>query len=304
MRWAALLLACAACRPSPPALPAGLTWVQTPADALQWAGPEFLQLVTPVRPPTTADRATHIVAVVRLPPGRSVATRPTVSGERETVMPNGARAARIEFAGAAGSDLPIDESWRVLDVRQFDWDAGGLRCTVLRPTPSGGLAGVSWRCGITDDARAGEALVQLAHDGRLGGGPKLAAINACVTCHAPRRLEDRSPGALVQRATDGDGLFSLRSLLRNEDPVERYRPIDSNEGDPFLSPVCPTGLVDAGHCFDGTRARVRLDVRAAVSHGDSHALQVCVARARLSEQLDPEGSLWLRALLDDCVTGQ
>ncbi len=279
-----LLLACAACRAAP-ALPEGLTWVESTNDPLQWQRAGFIELTTPVRPPTSPDGTARIVVVLR--PKQGVGTV----------------AARVEYAGSPRRDDPVGADWQVLDVRQFEWTSAGLRCSVLRPSSGHRLAGVAWPCGLDMDARAGRALAELANSGHLRGpGERLAKLNACTGCHRPHRAEDRRPQSLVQRGTDADGLFSLRSLWSDEDAVERYRPVATNDADPFLSPVCPAGTVtDAGTCDDGTWPRLRLAVEDAVAAGDPHALRVCAARRALAAALGaPRGTPAIQAALDAC----
>jgi hypothetical protein len=185
----------------------------------------------------------------------------------------------------------------VLDVRTFEWKAAGLTCGVLRPS-EGGLAGLEWRCGEAADEAAGQALATLVRSGwlrapgdrerREAAATALARLNGCVGCHRPGREEDRRVSALVQRGTDDDGLFSLRSVFRDEDPVERYRPVNPNESDALLTPMCPGATLDldAARCADGLRPRVRLDVARGVATRDRHVAQLCAARQRLALHLD------------------
>jgi len=296
-----------------PTLPAGLRFVQSSADPLQWPRSGFVELVTPVRPPTSVDRTSRIAVFMHLPEGQLLSAVEDAEGTRSLAMPNGATAVRVEYAAPSGDiDAPVNENWRVLDVRQFDWGQSGRQCVVLRPQSGTGLAGVGWRCGTTEDARAGEALAGLIRKGHLRGpdgaeqraaaGARLARLNDCTSCHSPNKAEDRRPGVLVQRGTDPEGLFSVLSIFSDESPVERYRPVDPNREDPFLQPVCPGSDFepDTARCKDGKHARLRLDVRRGASAGDSHVLQVCAARLRLAARVDEEGRKALRPLLTEC----
>lgn len=294
----------------PPVVPSDMAWVTTTDDPLQWQAAGFIELTTPVRPPTTEDGTAHIVVELKLPEGtvlRLLGTDP-LSFE----IPVGTTAARVEYAGTAHApDRPIEASWRILDVRQFDWTADGIDCTVLRPDGDQ-LVGLRWRCGEHADARAGELLATFARDGRFAGprgmsgrertAHRLRLVNDCRTCHQFGRAEDRRITALVQRGTDAVGLFSLSSVFRDEDPVERYRPVDTNAGDPTMIQVCPGTEIDvpSARCRDGLRPRLRIDVAQGMRDRSAHVMQLCATRRQLAARLDPPGRDAIRGALEDC----
>ncbi|MBE2249060.1 MAG: hypothetical protein IAE78_05865 [Myxococcus sp.] len=298
-----MLLAC--CR-SAPSVPEGMEWVTASAEPRQWSGAEVLRLVTPVRPPTSADRRAHILVALRLPTGATLPTMVDERGRASLVMPVGAIASRVEFAGSTDADDEPAADWRVLDVREFEWRGAGLSCVVLRPA-AGALAGLRWPCG--DDARAGQVLAEQVLTRRFDApadppqraqaAEHLARINGCAACHARNKAEDRSSSALVQRGTDALGLFSFRSLFADDDPVERYRPVDANASDPHLTPVCPGSELDpeAARCRDGLRAKLRLDVARGRADWSRHVQRVCASRRALAERLDEAGRVaWADAL--------
>lgn len=306
-----LLLLFTACRATP-VLSEGLGWVETADDdPLQWKRAGFIELVTPIRPPTSVDRTARIAVMMRPPSGTSLRTRREADGVPSVVMAPGTVAVRVEYAGSTDADAAISAGWHVLDVRQFTWTQSGLRCTVLRPAPRGKLAGVEWRCGADADVRAGAELARLIRERQLLGpadalqraeaGGRLAKLNGCTACHVPGRMEDRRPAALVQRAADGDGLFTVRSLWSDADPVERYRPVDPNSADPFLSPSCPGGTPAAGTCADGTRPRQRLAVAQGLAANDPHVARVCASRQALAARLDAEGAQVVRDVVESCT---
>lgn len=287
----ALVAACRHPPEEPPVVPSDMRWVTGDDDPLQWRARGFIELTPTIRAPTTEDGTAHIVVMLSVPPGERI-----VAGR----MPIGTTAARVEYAGPAHApDVPIDSSWRVLDVRQFDWTASGIDCTVLRPDGDGRLVGLRWSCGEAADARAGELLARFLREGyfaaprrdeaRARAAHRIQLVNDCRGCHAFDRAEDRSATALVQRGTDVEGLFSIRSVFRDEDPVERYRPVDSNAGDPAMIPVCPGSEIDvrAARCGDGMRPRLRLDVRQSLREGAPHAAALCASRRALARWLDP-----------------
>ena len=304
------LLALAGCR-SAPQLPEGMEWLSASASPLQWSTADVIQLVTPIRPPTSADRTAHIVLALKLPDRATAMTTTDAAGERTLMMPVGTIATRIEFSGPPDADAQPASTWRVLDVRQFEWRGSGLDCVVLRPA-TGALAGVRWPCGREGDAAAGQVLAAQVRAGRLDGpgddgrreqaAERLRQLNGCVACHVSGRAEDRSPGALVQRATDAQGLFSLRSLFSDEDAVERYRPVDTNAGDGLMEPTCPGSELDleAARCRDERRARMRLDVRRGRQEKSPHVERVCASRRAVASHLDESGRASLAATISEC----
>ncbi|CAN5855616.1 hypothetical protein BH11MYX3_BH11MYX3_19830 [soil metagenome] len=300
-----LAVACRHPPHDPPVVPSDMSWVTTSDDPRQWQTAGFLELTTPVRPPTTEDGTAHIVVVLRVPRGELIS---------EARMPVGTTAARVEYAGPAHApdDAP-DRTWIVLDVRQFDWTSAGIDCTVLRPDGDGRLVGLRWTCGAGEDARAGELLAGFMReqrfsgprgdDGRERSAHRLRLVNDCRSCHQLDRPEDRSVTALVQRGTDGSGLFSVRSVFRDEDPVERYRPVDTNAGDPTMTPICPDSEIDlaAARCRDGRRPRLRVDVEQGLRAHGPHVTQLCATRRRLATLLDPAARASIQPALAVCA---
>jgi hypothetical protein len=284
-----------------PQLPADFEWVTKSNDPLQWQRQSFVEIVTPVRPPTSKETTAHISVFVRIPDGKQV-----IDGN----WPNGSEAARIEYAGTAHApDAEVAASWRVLDVRAFEWTPRGMFCTVLRPNRSEKLVGLRWPCSLENDRRASELLQQFVIEERFiapssatarqNAAQHLASINRCVGCHQVNRAEDRSVNALVQRGTDRAGLFSVRSAFRDEDPAERYRPVDSNVDDPWFSPVCPDSHLDvaASVCQNGQRPRLRYDLAGARAANAPHAARLCASRIQLAPFFnDATRSDWKTAL--------
>jgi hypothetical protein len=267
-----------------------MTWISTSDDPMQWKNAGFIDVVTPVRAPTSTDRSAHIRVVIRVPSGTMISA---------SSMPVGSQAARIEYGTSdADPDAKVSSAWKVLDVRSFEWTSNGLDCLVQRPDGDGRLEGLRWRCSTGNDARAGELLAQYVReqrfsgprssDGRQQAGRHIASINGCSDCHQANRPENRSVGALVQRGTDNAGMFSLMSAFHDQDPLERYRPTDSNAGDRWLTAVCPQSEIDleAARCRDTLRPRLRLDVRGGLLAGDRHVQQLCNSRQQLAKIFD------------------
>ncbi len=302
-----MVVACRHAPDEPPAVPNDMRWVTTGDDPLQWKADGFIELITPVRPPTTEDGTAHIVVVMKVPPGELITA---------ARMPIGTTAARVEYSGPAGSpDAPVDRTWRVLDVRQFEWTTTGIDCLVLRPDGDGRLVGLRWTCGEAADARAGVLLAGFMREERFKGprgesarersAHRIQLVNACRSCHRFERAEDRSVAALVQRGTDASGLFSVRSVFRDEDPVERYRPVDANAGDPTMTPVCPDSEIDvaAARCRDERRPRLRVEIPRGLRDKAPHVVQLCAARQALARWLDPAMRATIQPALAVCGGG-
>ena len=304
---------------TPPVLPDDMHWIRAAHDPLQWRKQGFIELTTVVRPPTSEDTGVHIVVVMGIPAGSQLglsSTDPAIASSipSSLQLPVGAQLARIEYAGTAHApDAPADATWRVLDVRQFDMRSDGMDCTVLRPDGTGALVGLRWPCSVSNDARAANLLATFVREqrfaaprssaGRERAANHVAQINGCIACHQPNRAEDRRPSALVQRGTDAAGLFSLRSVFRNEDPSEHYRPVDNNLNDPQMTRTCPASEVDQTGvaCRDGLRPRLRLDVANGLARGAPHVLALCATRLRLATLVAPSEQAPLQAMVDECT---
>ena len=312
---AATATACRNAPSTPPIVPADMHWVTAASDPLQWRNQGFIEITTAVRPPTSADTTAHIVIVMKLPAGSNLGIRSTNNGTGWSfALPDGTQLARIEYAGTAHApDAQPDATWRVLDVRQFDWRSDGMDCTVLRPDGDGRLAGLRWPCSVGNDARAGALLATFIRErrfaaprssaGRERAALHLAQINGCITCHQPDRPEDRGASALVQRGTDATGLFTLRSVFRNEDPRERYRPVDNNRDDPWMTTICPDSEFDpvTTVCRNGMRPRLRLDVAKGRQANAPHIVALCDTRQRIAALLQPAERVALQPWLDECA---
>ena len=307
MYVAAMVVACRHPPEDPPVVPSDMRWVTSDDDPLQWRAGGFVELTTPVRPPTTEEGTAHIVVVIKVPAGQMI-----TAGQ----MPVGTTAARVEYAGPARApDDVVDPTWRVLDVRQFEWTTSGVDCSVRRPDGEGRLVGLRWRCGEEADARAGVLLAGFMREDRFKGprgdgarehsAHRIQLVNDCRSCHRFERPEDRSIAALVQRGTDPSGLFSVSSVFRDEDPVERYRPVDTNAGDPTMTPVCPGSEIDvvAARCRDGRRPRLRVDIPRGLHDGAPHVALLCATRRALARWLDPAMRAAIEPALAVCGAG-
>jgi len=288
-----------------PELPPGISWLETSDNPLQWSGPEFIQVVTPIRPPTSKDGTVHIAVFLKIPKG-------TKFSLDSVKLPAGSMVFRIEYAGTPLKDAVLSKDFRVLDVRQFEWTDAGIFHSVLRPAGNQKLVGLRWKRGEISDAMAGQALADLLRNRwilasdesteREKQAQHLHRINGCESCHQSRRSEDRRPGTVVQRGTDALGLFSVRSLFVDEDSVERYRPVDSNQGDPLMNPVCPEAEInfETQKCADGLNAKLHLNILRGMTEKSEHVLSVCQSREQMWKLFDENSKQVLAAAISEC----
>lgn len=269
----------------------------------------MLRLATALRAPSSADARLRIVTYLEIPEGSPIDT--TGDTLADLRLPSDAVASRVEYWAPEGT--PVDaapaESWRILDIRSTRFAGDGELYSVARPDARGGHVQVAWPKAAHD--RGTVALVTLAKSGALGGesaaerarmANKLAAINDCPSCHAPRAPEARTADALVQRGTDASGLYSLLSVFREEEPYETYRPRNLNDGDPLVGTRCTTGPVVAPRspCTDGSRTRGHLDVERGVAARDPHVLQVCASRRALAARMTTTARALVARSLASC----
>ncbi|HSO32608.1 MAG TPA: hypothetical protein VLT33_08830 [Labilithrix sp.] len=287
-----------------------MTSIEASADLATLAG-HAIELTPAIRPPTSEDGRVRIVVYLELPE-RAQLDIVQRDGAPSIDLPAGARASRVEALGAEDGDRA---AWRVLDVRETTFgDAREERFRLLRPGRGGGLTGISWPRSDDGARQASRAITSLFEGDRLEGpsdlharrdaAARLVRLNDCASCHVPWRAEDRRPGALVQRRTDGQGLYLLAAVMSDSGPFERYRPRNASTDDPFTHVRCDD--VDVPRrtvvCADGQRPAGWLDLRAALAAGDPHARRVCASRRALVDRMTPAARSAFTAPLEACAT--
>jgi hypothetical protein len=297
-----------------PALPKGARYLSHTRGADSWLREGYVEMVNPIRPPSSEDGRTRISVYVRIPGEARI--RVVKQGETGSLaLPEGARAERVEFYGDGDRDAAPSASWRVLDVRGISFERQGQRLRVLRPTASGGnaLLGIEWNRGEQHDA-ATTALGDLVLRGlvaapalpaqRKRAAAHLRGLNGCPTCHVPQqpgRRSQRDPG-IVNRGTDASGLFQVTSIMHDRLPFETYRPRDTNVGDPLITRFCGEARVDAAttRCPDGSILEGELNVRDGMQRGDLHTRRVCESRRALAQHLDVDARAGFHDSLAEC----
>lgn len=277
-----------------------------------WARAGFVEMVPPIRPPSSGDGGDRIVTYLRLPDAARVEIVTGADGPTLR-FPPGTEADRVE----------LDGSGAVIDVRGSRFEADGREVFhVYRPAVAGALTGTEWR--RDDPAAAARALAFLDAEARRVSrleGPALErfmrrfdGLNDCASCHAheQRQAAAEQPGR-PNRRTDASGLYVPLESLGDVAPVERHRPRDMNADDPYVRTTCggaPAELV-AGRagarryvCPVGGLPISRLDLAAARAAGDAHAQAVCASRAYLFAHLDAAGRRAFAGGFGECGLGE
>jgi hypothetical protein len=285
-----------------PTLPKGIRKVARGPSAEQWIHEGYIEMVSPVRPPSSLDGKTRIVVYTRFPKAGLIRAVPGLAqGTWTLAVPDGTESDRVELYGEGEDDTEVSNgSFRVLDVRGITFQQSGQEMHVLRPAAAS-LLGLAWERGPLE-ARATELLAELVRNAvltapnaqvdREKAAMHLSALNNCQTCHVPQhaaRTREGEPG-IVNRGTDASGLFQHASILQERLPFERYRPRDMNISDSFMTRLCGETVAPVGAqtCTDGSVLEGKLEIKAALAAGNLHAKRVCASRRALAERMLPE----------------
>jgi hypothetical protein len=290
--------------PAFPILPEGIRKATRSAAAEQWIREGYIEMVAPVRPPSSLDGKTRIAVYTRFPKGGLVRAVPgREPGTWTLEVPDGTESDRVELYGEGEADADVSNgNFRVLDVRGIRFQEGGQEMHVLRPAANTrALLGLAWQRGPLE-ANATALLSDLVRNAvltapntqaeREKAATHLSAIKNCQTCHVPQhaaRTRESEPG-IVNRGTDASGLFQHASILQERLPFETYRPRDMNLNDKYITRFCSgtLALVGTQRCPDGSIVEGQLDIKAALAAGDLHAKRVCDSRRALAERMSPE----------------
>ncbi|HKE18202.1 MAG TPA: hypothetical protein VKB80_25165 [Kofleriaceae bacterium] len=282
--WAILLLGCGrAGAGEPPHLE-----IRDPESHWQRAG--FVEMVPPVRPPSSGDGSDEIRVYLRLPESARIAVVAGAGGP-SMVFPPGTVADRVELVGG-----------RVVDVRGTRFGEGGEETFHVYRRAGESLAGTEWP--RSDPRLAALATAQLAKELRAAGSSadrvrRFERLADCVPCHEPDQPQASRPrSGRPNRRTDASGLVVPLATLADAAPIELHRPRDMNADDRFITTTCagaPAELRGGPRgarryvCADGSLPISRLDVTAALAAGDPHAARVCASRRTLFAHLDAGG---------------
>lgn len=320
LRWglAVGMAALPACRSDAP--PPGVTDLRIDAPLEHHAREGFVLLVPPVHLPSSSPDRDQVETWVKLPEGARIALLWDEAGRPSLELPPGTLADRVEWLGT-GDDR------RIVDIRGTRIEADGSQTFyVYRPTapnPRAPLFGLEWS---RDDPQAQHAATERLAT-KVGELPPVAGMpparreavldgvrarNACAGCHALSRPENQAPRehGLVDRGTDASGLFTPRTVLWDEVPLEAYGAHDRSWDDPAIEVRCPgehgpepAPTPEAGaprRCPDGAIARGRLRWNAPEPVAKAHRAAVCESRAWLIAHMAQEDAAKLTPALQPC----
>lgn len=264
-----------------------------------WQEHGFVEMVPPVRLPTTHDHRDVTRVWMRIPQGATIAVDWLEDQRRYTLRPpSDTRADRVEY-----QRYRSERGWAeaVVDVRGWTLGKRGpARFCVLRSSggrPADPLVGWSWPAGDPEAQHAAtRALLQLVTESeRPVERPALdrdsaelfARRNDCYECHqANKRLDPwADSNTMPQRATDASGGYSLVMLLARKVPLSRARPVDKNVTDPYVRVMCDDRVLDFPARTEQPRCpRSEImpmafrDVARGLADGDAYTQRVCAAR--------------------------
>jgi hypothetical protein len=188
---------------------------------------------------------------------------------------------------------------------------------VYEPIPGGDprwLNGYEWlRTDNQGDRLAGESLTKLFYP----GAPETATaeiqlfqrLNQCGACHQPDRPAPLTAARPMHYASDSHGFFQPLTVLDDTMTVRTHRKWDLNADDRFVSVRCGSQtarVVTAGdsrvyECSADAVAVGTLDLPAALTANDPHAIQVCKARRYLFEHMDQKAQDVYRSAFQECA---
>ncbi|MFZ5471842.1 MAG: hypothetical protein ACOZIN_20625 [Myxococcota bacterium] len=304
-------------QPAPPSTPVpAVTRVDIDRPVTYWVDQGFMEMVPPIRLPSTRTEKDRITVWLRVPAGKVIEVEEREWGPTLRYPP-GTAADRVEWRAYS---LPDGiQGWTVLDVRGTRLDAQGREHFHVYlpngPLPQAPLFGYEWPRGDASAERAATDLFvtflqnapSVSAEGHLmdeAQRDKRVALftkrNDCGGCHRYHKPEarKRSPQEPLHRPTDALGWYGIYSVLRDAVPLEYHRPRDMNVADPFVTVSCPEGapklLEDpkGGRyfvCDQGYVPKGRLDLEAALAAKDARAEGLCRSRRYLYEHMDEKG---------------
>ena len=282
-----------------------VTRVTIDDPAGHWAREGFVELVPPVRLPSTSATLDDVAIWLRLPDDGVIATQVADDSRVLLEFPPGTVIDRVESRGPADDRVVIDVRGTRIAADGAQWLHTYRRAGKGRDRS---LFGYEWP---RDDTKAHERATARLLD-ELGERPPGAAMstkkrerylasierkNQCTSCHGYARPTNTREGehGLVNRGTDASGFFTPLTVLTKTVVLERYGKLDPNLDDPAIEIACPD---DAQPSMVERHDRLRAECPArAVPLATVDLREVegerlaglCRARRYLHDHLDAEG---------------
>ena len=283
---------------------------------------EYLELVPPIRLPSSAADQAQVSIRVQLPQNAEIGVLDTELGPR-LAFPPGTVMDRLEWVGRDPKRSLADVRGTRIDAAGREWHHNYRRTRLEADAP---LLGYEWP---VDDAAATKVAVDaLIEDLRtLPPASKMRSVEKrtrylnglrakadCLKCHTPSRAENAyaMQHGLINRPTDASSFFTPQTIFDTRTLLEDYGAFDPNLApsvsstdapamavDPFTHFECPNGAParamkqEKGRvrvvCDEGL-ARARYDLGAALAAGEAHAKRVCASRLALARHLDAKAT--------------
>lgn len=295
--------------------PVSRVTIDDPAE--HWVREGFVEMVPPIRLPSSTAEADDVAVWLEIPEGGVIETRYSEArGEWVLVFPPGTVADRVEQRGSGEQRGVVDVRGTRIDDEGREWFHTLRRS---RPGANAPMFGYEWpRDDDEAHARATEEL--LAELAEIPPGSKMEPArrqryldsirrkNECAGCHTHERPANSVEGehGLVNRGTDGSGWFTPQTILVDSVVLERYGGVDRNLDDPAITLRCP----DGGPVQRETKAKRERAVCAndavPVATVDLEQLPrerldaICDARRYLFEHLDDRGREVFASTLTPC----
>jgi hypothetical protein len=274
----------------------------------------FVRMEPPVHLPTSAPAIDQVEIWLRLPPTGTIELSEMGDEPGRLVFPPGTIADRVEFFDTGAQR-------RIVDIRGTTIRAQGQDFHAYRPAgsqPSSKLIGVQWS---RDDAALQAPATQRFLD-RIGAAPPIRDVpqpargrvlesvrakNDCNACHAEGRPDNTTLGehGLVNRGTDGSGLFSPATVLLDEGLLETYGVDDRSTSDPALSLSCGERAatpeeIGARRCAGAQVMRGRVDWARLYDTDGARAERICGSRRTLWDRMSTAARARYPAALEPC----
>lgn len=303
----ALALGC-----GPPGPPPGVTDLHIDEPSTHHVREGFTRLAPPVHLPSSSPDRDQVEIWVRLPDDALIGLFEDEAGRPTLELPPGTLSDRVEWHGDG-------EDRRIVDIRGTRIEPDGAQTFyVYRPTapdPTAPLFGLEWPRGDAAVQRAATdylvskvaalpPVVGMAESRRHEVLEGVRGRNQCAGCHGLSRPENERPRqhGLVDRGTDRSGLFTPRTVLWDEAPLEAYGAYDRSWDDPALEVRCAgVPVTEPGRrCPDGGIARGRLRWDATEPDARAWLAAVCESRAWVAAHMSDADRGKLAASLIPC----
>ena len=241
-----------------------------------WQASGFVEMVTPLLPPTSVDGRDRITVWLKLPDAGQIDLAPSLR------FPAGTVSDRVEYMDG-----------KVVDVRGTRFLADGVELFHVLRRKGDALVGYEWPRG---DVEAQHTATEMAT--ALVEQPmkeRFRRFNDCEACHQ----HDRPPAvrddvARPPRATDSSGLYQMLAVLVDTTQLDHHRPREQNVDLPYVHVECAGGGSASLESDGGARRYTcegnvlplgHVDIARGHAAGDARIASVCASRKYLEQHM-------------------